>query len=82
MNIFFNYVVKFETEIGLRHIDVTESFVYGKPAIENATFFRFSIFQIQNDFYERPFEKTTLFTTYFVTEFYDAEFFDSKTTAL
>ena len=34
------------------------------------------------DFYERPFEKTTLFMTYILTEFYDVEFFDSKVTAL
>ena len=71
LNIFFNYVAKFQlTEIGLRHIEVTENFFYEKATVKNAIFLRFSIFQIQKNLYERPFEKTTLFTTYFVTEFF------------
>ena len=67
--------MKFQlTVIGLRNIDVTVNFGLWETG--------FSIFQIQNDFYQRPFEKNTLSTTYFLTEFYDVELFDSITTAL
>ena len=59
----FNQDVKFQlTEIGLRHIDSTETLVYEKQAVENAILF----------------EKTTLFMTYFSTEFYDVKLLTVK----